>query len=142
MAEIKTKMTDASVEDFLKGIPDAKKRQDSFAILELMRDVTNTEPRMWGPSMIGFGSYHYKYASGHEGDALVVGFSPRKQNLTLYVLSGFDGQDELLKKLGKFTTGKACLYFKRLEDIDQAVLKELVGKTVEHMKRTYPTQDI
>ncbi|RPI83800.1 MAG: DUF1801 domain-containing protein [Chloroflexi bacterium] len=136
MVENKTKMTDESVEDFLNSVPDEKKRQDSFAILELMKDVTKMDPKMWGTSLVGFGSYHYKYASGHEGDAGLIGFSPRKQNLTIYISPGFDEYGDLLKKLGKYSTGKSCLYIKKLEDVDQSVLRELVKKAFDHMVRT------
>ena len=136
MAELKTKRNKGDVEAFLNSIPDEKKRQDSFAILELMKEVTGAEPEMWGASIIGFGSYHYKYASGREGDWMLVGFSPRAQNLTLYIMSGFDEYDGLLKKLGKHSTGKSCLYIKKMEDVDRAVLKQLVKKSVEHMSRS------
>lgn len=134
MAELKTKQNEQSVEAFLNKVEDEKKRKDSFAILELMKDVTGMEPKMWGESIVGFGNYHYKYASGREGDYLLVGFSPRKQNLTLYVLSGAEGQDALLQKLGKYTTGKSCLYIKKLTDVDQGILAELIRQSVEHMQ--------
>ena len=136
MAELKTKQTDESVMEFLNGVPDEKKRQDSFAILELMTEVTGSEPRMWGESIVGFGSYHYRYASGREGDWFVTGFSPRKQNLTLYIMAGFDNYDQLLQNLGKHKTGKSCLYIKRLEDVDLDTLRELVSQSVQHMKET------
>jgi hypothetical protein len=136
MAELKTKPNDQNVEEFLNGVDNEKKRQDSFAILELMRQVTDSEPKMWGDSIIGFGSYHYKYASGREADWFLTGFSPRVQSLTLYIMSGFDQYDELLGKLGKYSTGKSCLYIKVLEDVDQDVLRELVSKSVEHMAAT------
>jgi hypothetical protein len=136
MAELKTKQTDESVTEFLNGVPDEKKRQDSFAILELMTEVTGAEPRMWGDSIVGFGSYHYRYASGREGDWFVTGFSPRKQNLTLYIMAGFDNYDQLLQNLGKHKTGKSCLYIKRLEDVDLDTLRELVSQSVQHMKET------
>ena len=136
MAELKTKQTDESVTEFLNGVPDEKKRQDSFAILELMTEVTGAEPRMWGESIVGFGSYHYRYASGREGDWFVTGFSPRKQNLTLYIMAGFDNYDHLLENLGKYKTGKSCLYIKRLEDVDLDTLRELVSQSVQHMKET------
>ena len=138
MAELKTKQTDQSVEAFLSRIEGDKKRQDSFAILELMKQVTGKEPKMWGDSIVGFGNYHYKYASGREGDMPLVGFSPRKQNLTLYIMSGFNEYDELLKNLGKYKTGKACLYINKIEDIDLHTLQELVRLSVEHMARTNP----
>ena len=139
MAELKTKLTDASVKDFLDGIADERKRQDSYAILAMMQEVTGVEAKMWGDSIVGFGSYHYKYASGREADWMLVGFSPRKQNLTLYIMSGFEQYDELLQRLGKHSTGKACLYVKRLADIDLAVLRELVKLSVEHMVSTNST---
>jgi hypothetical protein len=136
MAELKTKRNQGDVEAFLNSVSDEKKRQDSFTVLELMKQVTGIEPEMWGDSIIGFGSYHYKYASGREGDWFVTGFSPRKQNLTLYIMSGFDEYEQLLSKLGKHSTGKSCLYIKKIEDVDMDVLKELVKKSVKHMERT------
>ena len=135
MAELKTKRNKGDVEAFLKSVPDEKKRQDSFAILDLMKQVTGEDPEMWGESIIGFGSYHYKYDSGREGDWFVTGFSPRKQSLTLYIMAGFDNYDQLLGKLGKHSTGKSCLYVKKIEDVDMDVLKELVRQSVEHMKK-------
>jgi hypothetical protein len=137
MAELKTKPNEQSVEQFLQGVPDDQKRQDCFTILELMHQVTQMEPQMWGSSMVGFGSYHYKYASGHEGDSFLTGFSPRKQNLTLYIMPGFDQYDALMQKLGKYTTGKSCLYIKRLADIDLPTLKELIRQSVNHMAQTW-----
>ena len=135
MYELKTKINDASVEKFLKTIPDEKKQQDSFAILDMMKEVTGEEPKMWGTSIIGFGTYRYKYASGQEGDWLRIGFSPRKQNLSLYIMSGFQHHDDLMAKLGKYSTGKGCLYIKKLEDIDQNVLKELIKASFTTMKK-------
>ena len=136
MAELKTQPNEQSVEDFLNSVADGTKRQDSFTILDLMGQVTGSEPIMWGDSIIGFGSYHYKYASGREANWFLTGFSPRKRNLTLYIMSGFEGYDELLRKLGVYSTGKSCLYIKKLEDVDQNVLRELVSKSVEHMAAT------
>ena len=136
MAELKTKRNKGDVEAFLNSVADEKKRQDSFTILDLMKKVTGMEPEMWGDSLIGFGSYHYKYASGREGDWFLTGFSPRKQNLTLYIMAGFDGFNHLLGKLGKHSTGKSCLYIKKIEDIDIDVLKELVKRSVEHMEKS------
>ena len=133
MVDLKTKPNDASAEAFLNSVEDEKKRQDSFAILEMMQEVTGMEPQMWGSSIVGFGSYHYKYASGREGDWFQVGFSPRKQNLTLYIMSGFDAYDDLLSKLGKHKTGKSCLYIKRLEDVDLDTLRELVTLSVAYI---------
>lgn len=134
MAGLKTKRNKGDVEAFLNNVPDEKKRRDSFTILELMKQVTGKEPEMWGESLVGFGSYHYKYESGREGDMFVTGFSPRVKNLTLYIMSGFDEYDQLLSRLGKYKIGKACLYIKKLDDVDQDVLKELVKKSVEHME--------
>ena len=114
MAELKTKLNDASVVDFLNNVHDTKRREDCFVILELMKKITKAEPKMWGDSIIGFGSNKLKYASGRELDWFLTGFSPRKQNLTLYIMSGFDEYSELLKKLGKHKTSKACLYIKKI----------------------------
>ncbi len=136
MAELKTQKNDASVEDFLRSVPNERKREDSLAILELMRDVTGEEPSMWGTSIVGFGTYRYRYASGREGEWFLVGFSPRKQNLTLYIMSGFDNYDSLLADLGKFKTGKSCLYINKLEDVDLPTLRELVKQSVSHVART------
>jgi hypothetical protein len=133
MTELKTHPIDKNVNDFLNSVENEKKRQDSFKILDLMREITGEKPQMWGESIVGFGSYHYKYASGREGEWFLTGFSPRKQALTLYIMSGFDEYDDLLGKLGKFKTGKACLYIKKIEDVDIDILKELVRKSAEHM---------
>ena len=138
MSKLKTQKTDASVEEFLNSVTNEKKRVDSFAILDLMREVTGEEPSMWGTSIVGFGSYLYKYASGREGEWPLTGFSPRKQNLTLYIMSGFDSYDDLLADLGKYKTGKSCLYINKLEDVDLDVLRELVDKSVAYMKNKYP----
>jgi len=135
MAELKTKKTEASVEKFLDGVKDEQKRKDSYAILKLMKQVTKANPKMWGDSIIGFGSYHYKYASGREGDWFLTGFSPRKQNLTLYIMSGFTKYPGLLKKLGKFKTGKSCLYINKIEEIDFQILKELIKHSVGYLKK-------
>lgn len=136
MAEPKTKPTDRKVEDFLNSVEDEKKRQDSFTILKLMEEVTGEEPQMWGDSIIGFGRYKYKYASGREGEWFLTGFSPRVQNLTLYIMSGFDQYDVLLDQLGKYKTGKSCLYINKIEDVDLQTLKDLVEQSVEHMAKT------
>ncbi len=135
MAELKTKVNNASVTAFLNNIEDEEKRADSFEILKLMQQVTKQEPKMWGSSIIGFGSYHYKGSSGHEGDWMLTGFSPRKQNLTLYLMGGFDKHTDLLKKLGKYKTSVGCLYIKKLDDVDKKVLKELVTESVKRMKK-------
>lgn len=138
MAEQKTKPNDQSVQAFLEQIDHPQKREDAFAILQLMQEVTGFPPRMWGESMVGFGSYHYKYATGREGDAFVTGFSPRKDNFSLYIMAGFEQYAALLEKLGKFKTGKSCLYVKKLSDIDLNTLKELVKLSSEHILKTYP----
>lgn len=138
MAELKTQPTDESVELFLNSVESEKKRADSFTILKLMREVTGSEPQMWGDSIIGFGQYRYRYASGRQGEWFLVGFSPRKRNLTFYIISGFDGYDSLLGELGKFTTGKSCLYINKLEDIDLDTLRELIRRSVDHMIEANP----
>ncbi|MGH1362227.1 MAG: DUF1801 domain-containing protein [Calditrichia bacterium] len=134
MSEVKTKPNEDSVLEFLNAIENEKKREDSFRIFELMREVTGEEPRMWTGGIVGFGSYHYKYKSGREGDWFVTGFSPRKQNLTMYIMAGFAQYDELMSKLGKYKTGVSCLYIKKLEDVDQDVLVELVTQSVEYVR--------
>jgi hypothetical protein len=133
-AELKTKLTDASVEKFIESIKDKKRRDECYEVLKMMQQVTKAEPKMWGTSIVGFGNYHYKYASGREGDWFVAGFSPRKQNLTLYIMSGATRHKDLLKKLGKHKTGKSCLYLSGLDQIDKKVLKELVEKSVSEMR--------
>lgn len=127
---MKTTPSDKSVSEFLDSIPDPQRQNDSLILLEMMQQITGYEPMMWGDSIIGFGNHHYKYESGREGDWFIVGFSPRKQNLTVYLWYGFDQQTELMKKLGKVKTGKACLYINKLEDINMSVLKELVSMAV------------
>ena len=129
MSELKTKKNEASVEGFLKSVENEKRREDSFVVLDLMKEVTGEKPTMWGTSIVGFGSYHYKGASGREGDWMKVGFSPRKQNMTLYIMDGFGSYDSLLDKLGKYKTGKSCLYINKLEDVDQTVLRKLVKQS-------------
>ncbi|MEW6743484.1 MAG: DUF1801 domain-containing protein [Planctomycetota bacterium] len=134
MAEMKTKPTGASVEAFLDRLTDEARREDCYALLKIMQQATKARPKMWGPSIVGFGDYHYKYASGREGDWFLVGFSPRKQDLTLYVMAGAERYPELLEKLGKHKTGKSCLYIKRLADIDLKVLSELIRRSLKDMK--------
>ena len=136
MAELKTKENDQSVEVFLAGIEDAQKQQDCRTLVAIMQEATGAAPRMWGDAIVGFGHYHYKYASGREGDWFLTGFSPRKQNLTLYIMAGFDNYDALLARLGKHSIGKSCLYVKRLADVDMPVLTELVVESVAHMQAT------
>lgn len=137
MTELKTRVNEASVEEFLKSVKDEGTREDCYKIIEIMSKATKAPPKMWGTSIVGFGSYHYKYASGREGDWMLAGFSPRKQNLTLYIMSGFEEYDSLLRKLGKHSTGKSCLYIKRLADVDMKVLKEIVTRSVKHMRQTH-----
>jgi len=134
MAELKTAPTDASVEAFLDSVEDEDRRRDCRAVLDLMKRCTGEEARMWGAAMVGFGSYHYKYASGREGDWFLTGFSPRKRNLTLYIMAGFSRYEELLGRLGKHKTGKSCLYLSRLSDVDLEVLEELIRQSVEHVR--------
>lgn len=134
-AELKTKVNDASVADFLGSVADEQKQKDSFEILKIMQQITKEEPKMWGPSIVGFGSYHYKYESGREGDWMQIGFSPRKQNITLYLIPGSERYQELMNKLGKYSTGKACLYVKRLSDVNVDVLKELITESRKVMKK-------
>ena len=126
MAELKTKKNAGDVEAFLDGIAAGKRRENCRAVVEMMADVTGEPPAMWGDSIIGFGSYHYKYATGREGDWMATGVSPRKQSLTVYIMTGFQRHEALMRKLGRYTTGKSCLYIKKLEDIDLDVLRELV----------------
>ena len=121
MAELKTKQNDANVGAFLDGIENAKRRKDCRAVVELMAEITGEPPTMWGDSIIGFGSYHYKYPTGREGDWMATGVSPRKQSLTVYIMTGFQRHEALMKRLGRYTTGKSCLYIKKLEDIDMDV---------------------
>ncbi|OFY51063.1 MAG: hypothetical protein A2W85_05515 [Bacteroidetes bacterium GWF2_41_31] len=139
MAELKTKQNDAGVHEFINSFADTEqKRKDSFEILKLMQDVTGYEPKMWGGSIIGFGQYHYKSErSRQEGDWPLVGFSPRKAAISLYVYSGCAGQDELLKDLGKFKMGKACIYIKKFSDINQEALKKLIKSTVDFLQTKY-----
>lgn len=136
MAELKTKKNDASVTAFLDSVENEKKREDGYAILQLMQEVTGAEPKMWGTSIIGFGSYDYKYASGREGTWFLTGFSPRKKSFTLYIMSGFSAYDELLGKLGKHSLGKSCLYIKKTDDVDMNILRDLVQQSVEHVAAT------
>jgi hypothetical protein len=133
MAEIKTQKTDESVDDFISGIEDDRKREDSKTLLDIMEKVTGEEPSMWGPSIVGFGDQHYKYESGREGEWFKIGFSPRKQNLTLYITDYMPDGDPLLANLGKYTTGKACIYIKRLEDLDLGILEKLVKRSYDNV---------
>lgn len=133
MAKLKTRKTNASVTIFLKSVADDDRRKDCQTLVRLMKRAVGAEPKMWGSSIVGFGHYHYKYVSGRENDWFLAGFSPRKQDLTLYIMAGFDRYDALMDKLGKHKTGKSCIYIKRLADIDVAVLEELISASVKHM---------
>lgn len=134
MSQNKTLPTDASVADFLAAVPNARRREDGEALLEMMRDITGIEPQMWGPSIIGFGSYHYKYESGREGDMPMIGFSPRSRSLSLYIMDGFDDHDDLLSRLGKHRKGASCLYVNKLADVDTAILRELITRSFDHTR--------
>ncbi|MDN5211095.1 DUF1801 domain-containing protein [Fulvivirgaceae bacterium BMA12] len=138
MSELKTRENDSKVIDFINGIEDGKKRQDCLEVMQIMKEITAREPKMWGGSIIDFGKYHYKYASGREGDWFLTGLSPRKQSLTLYLMSGLENDNQLLARLGKYKTGKACLYIKKLEDVDRDVLREMITRSVESTTRKYP----
>lgn len=137
MSELKTQVNDASVEDFINAVPDEKKRADGFVLLELFKKITGETPKMWGTSIIGFGQYHYKSAkSRQEGDWLLTGFSPRKQNLTLYIMHGLENQKDLLEKLGKHKTGMGCMYVNKLADVDMGILEKLIAINYKVMKAT------
>ena len=132
--EVKTKKNNASVEEFLNSVEHEKRREDAFKVLEIMKKVTKEEPKMWGSSIVGFGTYHYKYASGREGDWMRVGFSPRKTSLSLYLTMDVEQFEELLSQLGKYKTGKGCLYINKLEDVDEKVLTKLIRESYKSMK--------
>lgn len=138
MAENKTQPTKQSVPAFLASVEPAERRADCRTLAKLMREITKAPAKMWGTSIVGFGTYHYKYESGREGDFFLAGFSPRKNDLTLYIMAGFDRYDELMRKLGRHSTGKSCLYLKRLADVDMKVLKTLITESVRHMRKRYP----
>ena len=134
MAEPKTKPTNESVKDFLNAISDEARRADCFAVAKMMEEISGEKPKMWGPSIVGFGSYHYKYASGREGDWPMMGFSPRKKDLTLYIMMGFEKHADLMEKLGKHTNSKSCLYIKRLSDVHIPTLKKLMKIGLKDLK--------
>ena len=138
MAQPKNARTAASVEKFLAGVSNEKRQADCRAVVEIMRGITGEEPAMWGDSLIGFGSYHYVYESGREGDWFLTGVSPRKQNLVLYIMPGFARYDELMTKLGKFKTGTSCLYVNKLEDLHLPTLRKLIDQSVKFMRKRYP----
>jgi hypothetical protein len=140
MAGNKNIKNDASVEDFLNSIEKGTKRDDSFKILEIMKDITKLTPKMWGDSMVGFGSYHYKYKSGHEGDYFLTGFSPRKKNISIYIIPGFKIFKNIMAKIGKHKTSVSCLYINKLSDIDEILLRKLIGKSVDEVNRVYNSE--
>lgn len=137
MTKNKTNETDVNVYNFINTVSGETKREDSLCIVEIFKDISGFEPKMWGPSIIGFGSYHYKYNSGHEGDAPLAGFSPRKDSIVLYFASEFESREQLLEKLGKHKTGKVCVYVKKLEDIDISILKKLLKGSIAQIKKQY-----
>jgi hypothetical protein len=138
MYELKTKETDNSVIEFIEQVDHPKKREDAYQLLDIFTETTGYQAKMWGPSIIGFGSYHYKYATGHEGDASLVGFSPRKAKISLYFAPGETKREQLLKDLGKHTTGKACVYINKVADIEVEVLKELIKESIAFLQEMYP----
>lgn len=140
MAENKTKPTKVSVTAFIKSIEDEQMRRDARKVAAMMREATGSRARMWGANIVGFGEYHYKYESGREGDFMIAGFSPRKQALTLYVIPGFKHFESLMSRLGKYKTGKSCLYIRRLSDVDEQVLKRLIVGSVKYMRKHYATK--
>ena len=139
MAENKTKATDASVSDFINKVENDQKREDAKSLIKLFEKITGEKAKLWGPSIIGFGQYHYKYESGREGDFMLAGFSPRKTALTLYIMAGFKRYGEYLGQLGKFKTGKSCLYIKKLDDVDIEVLEAMVRDSIKTVREKYPT---
>lgn len=139
MSGLKTGLNDASVAEFIAGVDDPVRRHDCEELISMMRDATGAEPKLWGSSIVGFGSYHYRYDSGREGDWMLCGFSPRKHSLTIYIMPGFSAYADLMKKLGKHKTGKSCLYINRLRQIDREVLCQLIDHSVQQMKAMYET---
>ena len=137
MAEVKTKRNDGDVGAYLASLENKVRREDSLAMLDVMGEITGERAEMWGGSIVGFGTYHFKYESGREGDWFVTGFAPRKQLMTLYIMPGFEHYDDLLSRLGKHKIGRSCLYINKLEDVDMDVLKALVAESVAHMRRVY-----
>ncbi|MFD2213337.1 DUF1801 domain-containing protein [Metabacillus endolithicus] len=141
MYEQKTKENDKSVIEYIESVESPKKREDAYKLLDIFSDVSGYQAKMWGPSIIGFGKYHYKYPTGHEGDAPLVGFSPRKAKISLYFATGDTEREKLLEKFGKHTSGKACVYINKLADIDTEVLEELITQSINFLRRTYPDQE-
>lgn len=140
MAENKTRATNASVSEFLSGIEDPQQRSDLKKVAAMMRRATGKRARMWGPSIVGYGSYHYRYESGREGDFMITGYAPRKQAMAIYILPGFERFADLMAKLGKYKTGKSCLYIKRLADVDERILERLIREAVKYMREHYDTK--
>ncbi|KKI89554.1 hypothetical protein WQ54_24635 [Bacillus sp. SA1-12] len=140
MYELKTKETDSNVIEFIEQVESPKKREDAYKLLDIFTETSDCEAKMWGPSIIGFGKYHYKYKTGHEGDAPLVGFSPRKAKISLYFATGDTEREELLKDFGKHTTGKACVYINKVDDIDIEILKKLILQSIKFLRETYPDQ--
>ena len=139
MPEAKFKPTEKSVDELIEEVPDEKVRDDCYALIKIMRKATGAKPVLWGGNIIGFGKYHYVYDSGHEGDACLSAFAPRKTNITLYVMPpDLAERDDLLKKLGKHKASKGCIYIKRLDDIDTKVLEKMIAKSVAYLKKKYP----
>ena len=139
MAENKTRATKASVTEFIKAIDDPVRRADVRKVAAMMRKATGKRAKMWGSSIVGYGTYRYKYASGREGEFMMVGYSPRKQALSVYIMAGFSKYGSLMARLGKYKTGKSCLYIKRLSDIDEEILQRLINESVKYMRKTYET---
>ncbi|MEK4247389.1 DUF1801 domain-containing protein [Psychrobacillus sp. FSL K6-2684] len=137
----KTLETNQDVTEFIEGVDSLKKREDAYTLLEIFEESTGYQAKMWGPSIIGFGTYHYKYASGHEGDAPLVGFSPRKAKISLYFATGDSDRAELLSRLGKHTSGKACVYINKVEDINIEVLKEIISQSIIFLQKLYPSEN-
>jgi hypothetical protein len=138
MSILKTQPNYRSVEAFLQTVEDDREQKDALRILEIMQKISGETPRMWGDSIIGFGSYHYRYASGREGDWFLTGFSPRKNKLSLYIMAGFGQYESLLQQLGKYKTGKSCLYIRRLADVNEVILQKLIHQSLTYMKEPYP----
>ncbi len=140
MAELKTKPTSASVTAYVNAIDDPAKRRDVKKVAAMMRRATGKRPKMWGPSMVGYGVYEYRYPTGNSGEWMLTGYAPRKQALTVYIMTGFTPFESLMKKLGKYKTGKSCLYIKKLDDVDEKVLEDLITRSVERMRKSYNTR--
>ena len=134
---MKTTLNDGNVHDFLNAVENEKRKKDAFKVLELIQAETGQAPKMWGDSIVGFGQYHYKYDSGREGDFLITGFSPRKTSLTIYIMPGFGKYDDLMSQLGKYKTGKSCLYIKKMEDVDETILRKLIRGSYQYMDKKY-----